>query len=67
MVRFQGKDKNSINLKFYSLFYFIISRDFIVCFKKYVLCNLKKMQAGVFELGNLQTCFDLKGREWRNV
>lgn len=25
------------------------------------------MQAGVFELGNLQTCLDLKGREWRNV
>lgn len=29
--------------------------------------TLKKMQAGVFELGNLQTCLDLKGREWRNV
>lgn len=66
-MRFQGKDKNSINLKFYSLFHFIISRDSIVCFKKYAPCNFKKKIAGDFELGNLQTCLDLKGSEWENV
>lgn len=28
--------------------------------------TLKKI-AGDFELGNLQTCLDLKGSEWENV